>query len=69
MLRFFLVLSVAAASDELDALKQDSECTSAECTLNALQFLGIQREDLLSHVPERWVELNLAVWRSCCFCR
>jgi len=38
MLRFFLVLSCAAASDELDALKQDSECTSAECTLNALQL-------------------------------
>lgn len=41
MLHFFLLISCAAALDENEAaLKQDSECTSAECTLSALQLLG-----------------------------
>ena len=41
MLHFFLLISCAAALDEHEAaLKQDSECTSAECTLSALQLLG-----------------------------
>mmetsp|Transcript_26913 Transcript_26913/g.43560 ORF Transcript_26913/g.43560 Transcript_26913/m.43560 type:complete len:256 (+) Transcript_26913:61-828(+) len=39
MLHFFLLISCAAALDDHEAaLKQDSECTSAECTLSALQL-------------------------------
>lgn len=38
MLRVLFVLSCAAASDELRALQEDSECSSAECTFNALQL-------------------------------
>lgn len=38
MLHFFLLISAAALDEHEAALKQDSECTSAECTLSALQL-------------------------------